>query len=603
MDRNQVIGLILMTVLIIAYYQFFAPSPIPPDERAPISEEITTSDETESAERIPLDTLPVDSDSIKAERAGRLGPFHQMAEGEAEDHTIITNDLSLIFSNKGGKITTVELNDFKTYAGGPLILLDPASYQTGIHLSYQDKKINLRELYYTFRQQERGDSTIVTFSGNVENAGTIRHIYVIPKDGYQIGYQLDVTALGTLSGPVTMDWEDRIKNVEHDLVVTRRNTTINYYTQSGSFDGISESSTDFKEEYVDKPVEWIAIKQKFFTAAVINYQGFNTARISTDVDEQDTTVVKLARFTAETALKDGKGDFMFYFGPNKYDLLKAVAPDFSRNLYLGWPPISYVNRFIIIPVFHFLEQYMVNYGLIIVVLVVLIKLLLAPLSYKSYMSMAKMKVLKPELDEIKKKHGDDMAKAQQDQMKLYQQVGVSPLSGCIPILLQMPILFAMFYFFPNSIELRQESFLWANDLSTYDAVLTWDRHIPLLSSIYGNHVSMFTLLMTLSTLLYTWSNNQVSSVQGPMKSITYLMPLIFMFVLNSFPAGLSFYYFVSNLVTFGQQAIIKRFVDEDKLKAILEENKKRNASKKKSKFQLRLEEAMKAKENPKGKKK
>ena len=204
--------------------------------------------------------------------------------------------------------------------------------------------------------------------------------------------------------------------------------------------------------------------------------------------------------------------------------------------------------------------------------------------------MAKTKVLKPEMDEFKKKYPDDAQKQQQEQMKLYQQVGVNPLSGCIPVVLQMPILFAMFYFFPSSIELRQQSFLWATDLSTYDSVLTLPFTIPL----YGNHVSLFTLLMTASTILYTWSNNQVSSVQGPMKSISYMMPVVFMFVLNSFPAALSFYYFVSNIVTFGQQMLIRKFVDEDKIRAILDENKLRNKDKTKSKFQLKLEQAMKS---------
>ncbi|HMQ00763.1 MAG TPA: membrane protein insertase YidC, partial [Cyclobacteriaceae bacterium] len=193
-------------------------------------------------------------------------------------------------------------------------------------------------------------------------------------------------------------------------------------------------------------------------------------------------------------------------------------------------------------------------------------------------------------DEIKAQHGDDMTKIQQEQMKLYLQVGVNPIRGCIPLLLQMPILFAMFYFFPVSIELRQEAFLWADDLSTYDAFINLPFTIP----FYGSHVSLFTLLMTVSTIVYTWQNNQISSVQGPMKTMGYIMPVVFMFVLNSFPAALSFYYFVSNLVTFAQQAIIRKFVDEDKIRKILDENRKRNVNKKKSAFQLRLEEAMKA---------
>ena len=236
-----------------------------------------------------------------------------------------------------------------------------------------------------------------------------------------------------------------------------------------------------------------------------------------------------------------------------------------------------------------------NYGIIIIILVFVIKIILLPLSYKSFLGMAKMKLLKPELDLIKEKNGDNMAQNQQDQMKLYKEAGVNPFSGCIPLLLQMPILFSMLYFFPGSLHLRQASFLWAEDLSTYDSIAT----LPFVIPFYGDHVSLFVLLMTASTMIYTWQNNQMSTIEGPMKTMSLLMPLIFLFVLNSFSAGLSFYYFVSNLVTFGQQAIIKRFVDEDKIKAVMDDHKKKllaggPAVGKKSKFMAKLEEAMKA---------
>jgi YidC/Oxa1 family membrane protein insertase len=229
---------------------------------------------------------------------------------------------------------------------------------------------------------------------------------------------------------------------------------------------------------------------------------------------------------------------------------------------------------------------------IIIILVLLLKLVLAPLSYRSFLSMAKMKVLKPELDEIKERVGDDMTKVQQEQMKLYQQVGVNPISGCIPVLLQMPLILAMFYLFPASIELRQQPFLWAEDLSTYDSIISFPFSIPFL----GSHLSLFTLLMTIANLVFAWQNNQISSVTGPMKSMQYIMPVIFLFVLNTFSAGLTFYYFISTLFTFAQQAIIRRFVDDDKIKAILEENRKKVAAGggSKSKFMNKLQEAMKA---------
>src|SRR5690606_20555866 len=224
---------------------------------------------------------------------------------------------------------------------------------------------------------------------------------------------------------------------------------------------------------------------------------------------------------------DGPADFLFYVGPNDYQIIgKVPAEKFAKNVYLGWPPVYWINKLVIFPVFHFLTQIFSNYGVIIIILVILLKLVLFPLSYRSYLSMAKMKVLKPELDEIKERVGEDMTKVQQEQMKLYQQVGVNPISGCIPVLLQMPILFAMFYLFPASIELRQQPFLWAEDLSTYDSVIRLPFAIPFTGD---THLSIFTMLMTGATLLYTWQNNQMTTVQGPMKTMSLVMPVVFLF--------------------------------------------------------------------------
>jgi YidC/Oxa1 family membrane protein insertase len=236
---------------------------------------------------------------------------------------------------------------------------------------------------------------------------------------------------------------------------------------------------------------------------------------------------------------------------------------------MGYFFVSWVNKYIIVNLFQFLEKYFTNYGVIIILIVLIIKLALFPLTYKSYIGMAKMRVIKPEIDELKLKYGEDPTKMQQEQMKLFGQLGVSPISGCLPMVLQMPFLFAMFFFFPNSIELRQESFLWAHDLSTYDSILRLPFTIP----FYGSHVSLFTLLMTISQIAYTHFNNQLTAQTGPMKNLGYIMPVVFMFVLNSFPAALSFYYFVSNMVTFGQQALIKLFVDDTKIREKIEEHK------------------------------
>ncbi|HEX5168745.1 MAG TPA: membrane protein insertase YidC, partial [Cyclobacteriaceae bacterium] len=391
-------------------------------------------------------------------------------------------------------------------------------------------------------------------------------------------------------------WNQIIRPTEKDIKDTRNYTTINYYNPADGFDKLPERSNSPEQEIFSSPQQWVAIKAKYFLSSIIAKNSFQGGSVAIATNLSDTSVVKRADVNlliAKSDLTNGKANFKFYIGPNDYQVIGKVTDDFAKNVYLGWPPVYWVNKFVIFPVFHFLTLHLSNYGIIIIILVILMKLVLAPLSYRSYLSMAKMKVLKPDLDVIKEKHGDDMTKVQQEQLKLYQQVGVNPVSGCIPVVLQMPIIFAMFYLFPNSIELRQQPLLWAEDLSTYDSLISLPFSIPF---GVGNHISLFTVMMTISTLIYTWQNNQLTSVQGPMKSMQYIMPIIFFFVLNSFPTGLTFYYFVSNLATFSQQAIIKRFVNEDKIKAILDENRKKNAAGagKKSKFMTKLEEAMKA---------
>ncbi len=358
-------------------------------------------------------------------------------------------------------------------------------------------------------------------------------------------------------------------------------------------DDLSATSTD-KEEDTFVEATWVSFRQKFFTSAIVYEKGFATGSVSSVIDLDDTTSVKDVTMNLSISKADligGNTDFKFYYGPNNYAILKNVTSDFGENVEFGWAILSWINEFAIYPIFHFLEKFISNYGIIILIMVIILKLVLSPLTYTSHMGMAKMRVLKPELDEIKERNGDDATKAQQEQMALYKQVGINPLSGCIPMVLQMPILFAMFYFFPNLIDLRQESFLWAHDLSTYDSI--WN--LPFTIPFYGDHVSLFTLLMTASTILYTWSNSQMTAnVQGPMKTLQYLMPIMFLFFLNSYSSGLTFYYFVSNIVSFGQIALFRKLIDEDKIKAILEENRKKNANKKKSSFQQRIEDAMKA---------
>ena len=591
MDRNSAIGLTLIAALLLAYFYWFSPKP-QPQATAPVA--------TESPAAVPQEQAIQQDAAADSVLASAYGDFSSFARGTEKTLPVETEDLRVVFSSKGGIIRELELKKYKTYSQEPLKLVTPDRTRFNLLTNYEGRDVALYTLYYNSHTARQGDSTLVTFSLQLSDGSSLRHIYSVPDKGYEIGYRIEQRGLAErLSGNhLTFQWMDDIRPMEKDIRDTRNNSTVTYFETDGGFDRLSESSSGTELETFSEPLKWAAIKQKFFLASIIAKDQFSGGEVSTVTNDSDTAVVERASmklFVPKATIAAERGDFKFYVGPNDYQEIDAVTTDFERNVYLGWPPIFWINKFVIFPVFHFLTGFISNYGLIIIILVILLKLVLAPLSYRSYLSMAKMKVLKPELDEIKEKNGDDMQKVQQEQLKLYQQVGVNPISGCIPVLLQMPILFAMFYLFPASIELRQQPFLWAEDLSTYDSVIQLGFELPF---GVGSHISLFTLLMTISTLIYQWQNNQLSNVQGPMKSMGYIMPILFLFFLNSFSAGLTFYYFVSNLVTFAQQAIIRRFVDEKKIRAILDENRKKIAAGggKKSKFMTRIEEAMKASE-------
>jgi YidC/Oxa1 family membrane protein insertase len=591
MDRNSAIGLTLIAALLLVYFYWFSPTQDPTQKIV----------KTESTQTIKIDSaqssVSIEDDSVLAASYGDLSSVFR---GQESSTTIETNDIKATFSNKGGIIKELELKKFKTYSQEPLKLITPTSNSFKLLSSYQGKEIDLYNLYYKAEQRKNADTTVLTFTISLADGSGITQTYAVPDNGYEIGYKITSNGLDKqLSGDnLKLEWTNIVKPIEKDLKDTRNNTTITYYSNGDGFDKLSETSLDKQNDALTAGLKWVAIKEKFFLTSLIAKNNFAGGNVETSVNAADSSVVKRANIELlipKKALADGKAAYTFYIGPNDYKITGRVTEDFAKNVYLGWPPVYWINKFVIFPVFHFLTKFISNYGLIIIVLVILLKLVLAPLSYKSYLSMAKMKVLKPELDEIKERVGDDMTKVQQEQMKLYQQVGVNPISGCIPVLLQMPILFAMFYLFPASIELRQQPFLWAEDLSTYDSLIHFSFVIPFL----GNHLSLFTVLMTGATLIYTWQNNQLSSVQGPMKAMSYIMPVIFLFVLNSFSAGLTFYYFISTMVTFIQQAIIRRFVDDNKIRAIMEENRKKIAATGgggKSKFMNKLQDAMKASE-------
>lgn len=606
MDKNQIIGISLITVLMLGYFGFMSTQT--PETPAPTPKIITQTDTVRSK------TASIDIDTaINAQKQREYGDFAQAMLGEEKDVVIENKDVVVTLSTHGGTIKSVLLKNYFTWDKKQLFLFHPENNQLSLIINTNKKPVDLYKLYYAAYETNVGDNKVVTFKTDAGDGKTISHSYSLGAEGFTIEYQVQATGFGAElpNLPLTLDWREQVERIEYDSEQARVKTTVNYMQVEDGFDYLSEASKDIEEETITN-VNWISLKQKFFNSGFIVREGktIPSATVKTFPIYNDVTnapinserFIKALEAQLQIPLEGvitGKASYAFYFGPNDFKICKAVTEGYQKNVYLGWPLISWINRFIVIPVFDTLKDVFSSFGLIIFILVLLIKAILLPLSYKSYVSMAKMKALKPELDELKAKHPDDQTAIQAEQMQVYKQFGINPLSGCIPVLLQMPILLAMFNFFPNAIDLRGESLWWATDLSSYDEFAKLPFTIP----FYGSHVSMFTLLMTISTLAYTWVNNQVSTVTGPMKYMSYLMPLIFLFVLNSFPAGLSFYYFVSNIVTIAQQLIIRRFVNEGDLRLQLEAKRDQNISgeangtgPKKNRFMARMEEAMKQKE-------
>lgn len=593
MDKNQATGLILFAAVILIYSFFFASGPeIPAEETqnpAPTESKIQ-----ETPPAMQSQALAENDSLISAEKIAKYGELATLTSGD-ENQVSLENDLIQVnLSTKGGVVSEVNLKEFKSWTQEPLILIDDESSKMDFSIESRYGNISLNDLYFTSdlktEQDEEGANVhVLTLSAETES-GKISQVYKLKDGSYQVEKSVSIDRFpGLVTGnAIQMAWSDQVKAQERDLAESRRKTQVNYYLSSGSYENLGVGN-DLEQEQVPEPVKWIGFSQRFFTAGIIADESFQNVTL-TQSTPADSSVVKSMEASLSIPLQDGTASYSYYFGPDNYKTLKKVTDGFEKNVDMGYFFVSWVNKYIIVNLFAFLEKYFSNYGVIIILIVLIIKLALSPLTYKSYIGMAKMRVIKPEIDELKEKYGDDQTKMQQEQMKLFGQLGVSPISGCLPMLLQMPFLFAMFFFFPNAIQLRQESFLWANDLSTYDTFFNLPFTIP----FYGSHVSLFTLLMTVSQIIYTHFNNQLTTAQGPMKNLGYIMPVMFMFILNSYPAGLSFYYFVSNMVTFGQQAVIKLFVDDTKIRAKVEESKAKNVNKKKSKFQQRLEDAMKA---------
>ncbi len=587
MDKNSISGIVLIMAMLLGYQYFFAPK-----------EPVQTKNEVVAAKPAPAITKTDSALAVAADSSVQV---------KEQVFTLENENLRVTLSNFGGKLVSVQLKNYKSYKNYTLgkkdgiILFDAQKDLFDVEIPTNGKKLSLGKLVY----QAVESKNQVSFTSTLPNGKNIIQTYQLPESGYELAYSIDAKAIAPeLSGnEYFIHWKENVTQTEKDAQEERK-ATINYLlTEDEEFDYLSENPTSVTNENLGQTLQWISFKKKYFLAGLVP-QGtlFTKANLTATPNQTDTVAIKTldAQLVAPMGdLSTGKSGFKFYFGPNDYSIVKDIAPSFGKNVKLSYDFLLPITKYIFVPLFGFLESIIFNYGLLIIVLVLIIKTALLPLTYKSYVSMAKTRILAPEIAAIKEKIGDDPARVQQETMKLYGEVGVNPLSGCIPVLATMPVLMAVFMLFPNLINLRQESFLWAEDLSTYDSILNLPFNIP----FYGSHISLFCLLMTVSQLAYGYYNNQITPDQPGqpinMKMMAYVTPVIFMFVMNSFPAGLSFYYFISNLVTIGQQLAIRKFVNEDKIKALLEANRakiKAGGGAKKSRFSTYLQTQLKTME-------
>ena len=600
----------------VARQQFIADSIAQENQRKAIELEKQTKQFEQAAQEQKLESIETpDSSQIQNELTSKYDKFAVSATG-IEKLSVIENDfIKIIISNKGGYIKTVELKEYQTFDSLPVVLLDPETSQMGLSFFSNNRIINTKDLYFIPDNNSQhitvtGENTInysmklYTGSNNIINKNSyIEFLYTVRGDEYMFDFTINLIGtegfIAANSSYMDLNWYADLRKQEK--TVDRFNGSTIYYKHYQDKDDVEYlSETDDDDEQIATKLKWVSYKQRFFSSAIIAKEGFNNGKLNVFEKENPDSDRYLksmeSNFEIPVNLRGQTSiPLSFYFGPNKFYLLKGYGLNLERQIPIGWSffLLAWINEYVVIPVFNWLGGYGWNYGIVILLLTIMLKIVLFPIAYKTYSSSAKMRVLKPEIDEISKKFPkqEDAMKKQQAVMALYKKAGANPASGCVPMLLQMPILFAMFRFFPSSIELRQQPFLWATDLSSYDSIATLPFNIP----FYGDHVSLFTLLMTVSTIMYTYINNQMMSAQTNqmpgMKTMMYIMPVMFLGIFNSYASGLSYYYFLANIITFIQMFVFRYTINEDKLRTQIEKNKKKPV--KKTAFQKRLEEAAK----------
>ncbi len=605
MDKNSYIGLVLIFATLIGFYFINQPSDEERQKWQEYHAELARiqSEQADSLRRLEEQNAAsqaIVTDLSDSAQVVKYGLLAKASQGEEEFYTLENEQLRVVISSKGGRIYSAELKDYKKYGDLPLCLFDGDKNEFGFHFAHNNRFFYTNDLFFESEGVVvDGDSTSAIDMIIPVGNGKLKYRYELPKSGYAVDFAISgdslIDKIAITGAAVDLSWIVDMPTLEKSYKSESMWSSVYYRYPDGDVEELG--TTGNQQEEVNMSVSWVAAKDQYFSSVFYAKQNFVGAQLASTSYEQKDSLIKHVdtKLGVKLDLQSGRAEeFQFLFIPNYFYVLDSFEDmELTELLPLGWGIFGWINEYFIIPLFKLLETVFSNYGIIILILTVIIKLIIFPFSLSSFKSQAKMRVLKPQIDEINKKIPAERAmERQQETMKLYKRAGISPMGGCLPLLLQMPILFAAFRFFPAAVELRGESFLWADDLSTYDSILELPFSIP----FYGDHVSLFCLLMCIVNVVYTRYNMQSqSSAQMPgMSVMMYLMPVMLLFFFNDYPAGLCYYYFISTLITVLQTTIIKNFfIDEKAILEKIEANKRRPQNAKKSKWQARYEELMK----------
>ncbi|HKJ47509.1 MAG TPA: membrane protein insertase YidC [Christiangramia sp.] len=600
-DIQSIIGFILIGGILLWMLYNNTPEETEAENPATTTEQVQEGDRRSQISENQTDSKPVQSDSTSlADAQRRLGAFgysETLASAQGGTTTISNDVLELKISNKGGYIEEARLKNFKTYDSLPVHIIKDGNASLNMKFSTTDgRTLNTDNLYFEPQLTESNGNQILSMKLKVSENEYLEYRYAMRPGEYMLDFSVRsqglTGVLNTAETPV-LDW--KLKGYRHAKSISYENryTDLIYEYDGGDDDSVSSGDDD------EENVSYIAYRQHFFTSILLTDSPFQSSRFEVenlvDDEEVDTVFTKSFASTIPLDLKAGElnYDMNWYYGPNDYKILNDYDRNLDEIIPLGWGIFGWINKYLFIPFFAFLAGVLPSYGLAIIAMTIVVRIVLSPVTYKSYLSQAKMKILRPEINELNEKYKDNAMKKQQETMKLYSKAGASPMSGCLPALMQIPVFYALFQFFPSAFQLRQKSFLWADDLSSYDTI----AELPFTIPFYGDHVSLFPILASIAIFIYmmmtTGQNMQAQQQPGMpnMKFLMYLSPLIMLIFFNNYASGLSLYYFTSNLITIGIMLVIKyAIIDEDKIHAKIQENKKK--PKKQNRFTKKFQDMM-----------